>query len=274
MKKTSKWVSLASIAVLAMPMSAMAQDEDGAAADEAPAPLSDVWMVVVKPGMQAEFNAAMAEHIQFRKDAGESRSWQAYRVAVGHNMQPIQFRACCFEWADMDANLAEAEAGGIGAHFNENVAQYVDHFHHYIERFDWENSHWPDTGTSGPYYAVTTWDIKQGSGPETGDARRKMSQLALDEGWADEDNNWLWFFRAAGGSPVTALVSSYENYADMAPPEQSFYEFAVEKLGEVEADEMFGDFNKGFTGSDYTIWVLDEALSTPADEEGDGEADD
>ena len=269
MKKTNIWASLASLAIFALPAAAMAQDD---AAAEEPPPLTDVWVMVIKPGMEAEYNAAMAAHMQFRKDAGESRIWYAYRVAVGHNMKPILFRSCCYEWADQDAYEMENIEKGLNEDFNENVLQYVDHFHHYLEEFDWDNSHWPDSGTNGPYYGVTTWTNKQGRGPASGDAREKMSQLAKNEGWAKDDNNWLWIFRT-GGASITALVSSYENYADMAPPEESFYAFAVDKLGEVEADEMFGDFNGGFDDSDYTIWVLDEALSTPADEDDGDEGD-
>lgn len=268
MKRTSYLVSLASVVALMVPLSAIAQDED--AAEESPPPLTDVWMMVVKQGMAAEFNEAMAAHMQFRKDAGESSDWQAFRVAVGENMAPIQYRSCCFEWADMDARDAENDELGLSANFSENVAQYVDHFHHYFETFDWDNSHWPDDGTSGPYFGVTSWINKEGSGPASGQAMEKMSQLAITEGWANDDNNWLWISRI-GGDGVTAIVSSYENYADMAPEEQSFFEFTVEKLGEVEASEMFQAFGSGFEDSDYTIWELDESISTPADEEDDEE---
>ena len=156
---------------------------------------------------------------------------------------------------------------GLSANFQANVAQYVDHYHHYIETFDWEHSHWPDEGTSGPYYGVSTWTIKMGRGPEAAEARKQMSKLGIDEGWASEDNNWLWIFREAGGSAVTMVVSSYENYADMEPAEVSFYDFIVEQLGEDAANAMFADFESGHTDSDYTIWELDEALSTPVDEE-------
>lgn len=264
MIKISKWTSLASLAILALPLALTAQEEG---ADDAPAPLSDVWMIVVKSGMQAEFDAAMETHIRFRNDAGESRDWQGYRVAVGHNMAPIQMRSCCFNWADFDVHAAEITEKGLRADFTANVAPYVDHIHHYVESSDWENSHWPEEGTSGPYYAVTSWTIKQGRGPESSDAKGKMSQLAKEEGWASDDNNWLWLSRTAGGDAMTMLVSSYDNYADMEPPEQSFYEFVVEQIGEVEADEMFNDFGGGFDDSDYTIWVHDPGISTPADDD-------
>ncbi len=260
MKKSSSIASLAGIALLALPLSLLAQEE------EAPAPLSDVWWVIVKPGMDADFATAMATHMQFRADAGETRSWNAYRVAVGHHIAPIQFRACCSEWADLDTYEAEDEEKGLSANFNENVAQYVEHYHHYLEESDWDNSHWPDEGTSGPYYGVTSWTGKQGAGPASGEAKDKMSQLALNEGWANADNNWLWVERI-GGKDMIALVSSHENYADMAPPEQSFFEFATEKLGAEEAGAMFGAFSGGFSDSDYSIWVHDESLSTPSADE-------
>ena len=263
MRKTSYLVSLAGVAALMLPLSLLAQDEEAEA--EAPAPLSDVWIVVVKPGMETQFNDAMATHLQFRKDAGESRTWQAYRVAVGHNIAPIQYRSCCFNWADLDDHQAEDTEKGLSDNFQATVGQYIEHYHHYLEQTDWENSHWPETGTSGPYYGVTSWTNKQGRGPAASAAMEKMSQLAITEGWANDDNNWLWLSRI-GGDEMTAIASSYENYADMTPPEQSFFEYAVEQLGEEEAGEMFGEFGNGFDDSDYTIWVHDESISTPEDE--------
>jgi len=250
-------------AVLLLPLGLVAQ-EDGA--DEAPQPLSDVWMVVPKAGMGAEFAAAAAAEITAQAEAGSSRSWQAYRPVVGHNLNVVQYRHCCFDWADVDVLEAEDAELGLDESWGKNVGPFVEHYHHYYERSDWENSYWPDEGTSGPYYGVTSWSIKQGAGPAGGQAKEKMSQLALNEGWSDKDVNWLWLSRI-GGKPVTALVSSYENYADMAPPEQSFFEFASEKLGAEEAGAMFGDFANGFTDSNYTIWVYDESLSSPSADE-------
>lgn len=262
MKNTSFLASLAGLAIVTIPLGLSAQEDPG----DAPPPLSDVWVMVVKPGMNAEFDAAMAAHIRFRKNAGESRDWNAYRVAVGHNMKPIAFRSCCFDWADLDAHEAESDELGLVEHFGENVGQYVDHFHHYLEKSDWKNSHWPDEGTSGPYFGVTTWTVNQGSGPSASAAKDKMSQLALNEGWAKDDNNWLWFSREVGNAEIT-LVSSFENFADMAPDEQTFFEFAAENLGDEEAAAMFSDFGSGFEQSEYAIWKLDESLSTPRDDE-------
>jgi len=251
------------IAALLMPLGLLAQEEGE---DDAPAPLSSVWFMVPKKGMEAEFAAAAAAEVASRAEKGESREWQAYRVVVGHNMDAIQYRACCFNWADQDTHLAQEGDLGLPASWDANVGPFVDHYHHYFERNDWENSHWPETGTDGPLFGVTSWDVKQGAGPASGQAREKLSQVGITEGWASDSNNWLWLSRVGGASKVM-IVSSFENYADMEPPEQSFFEFLTETLGEEEAGALFAQFGSGFSSSDYTVWELDESLSTPSSDE-------
>jgi hypothetical protein len=248
---------------LIVPLSVTSQEEEAP-----PGPLMDVWMIVPKAGMDVQFGEAVAAHMQFRVDAGEERTWQGYRVAVGHTLNVIQFRSCCFEWAGLDANEAEDAELGLSENWNENVGQYVDHYHHYLETADWENSHWPfpDDATAGPYYGVTSWTDKQGRGPASNLARVKLSELAKEHGWADAGNEWLWLSREAG-KPMTMIVSSFANYAEMAPAEQSFFELLTDKIGEEEAGEIFSAFNSGFADSDYTVWVLDKAISTPESED-------
>ena len=263
MKKTSLIVSIAGVAALMLPFGLLADSHEGAMER---GPITDIWYVVPKRGMEAQFSEAMAAHMAFRAEAGESRDWQAYRVVVGHEINPIRFRACCFEWADLDAFQAEDEEKGLGANFNENVDQYVDHYHHYLERVDWENSHWPDGETDGPFYGVTSWTIKQGAGPGSEEARKKLSEVALHQGWAEAGHNWVWLTRI-GGKPVIQVVTSKANYADMAPTEPSFFKFVTEQLGADEAAAVFAQFGGGFTSSDYKIWRYDESLSSPSDDE-------
>jgi len=251
------------LAALMLPLGLIAQEEG---ADAAPPPLSSVWIIVPKNGMDAEFATAAAAEIKARADKGETREWLAYRQVVGDNLAAVQYRACCFEWADQDVHEAQDLELGLNESWNENVGEYVDHYHHYFERGDWENSHWPETGTSGPLYGVTTWTWKEGVGPGPGQAREKLSQIGITEGFVNDDNNWLWLSRI-GGEPKLVIVSSYENYADMEPPEQSFFEFVSEKLGEEEAGALFAQFGSGFASSDYTVWRHDEALSTPSSDE-------
>ena len=162
---------------------------------------------------------------------------------------------------------AESEEKEFDKHWSENVDQYVAHYHHYLETMDWENSHWPDgERTAGPYHGVTTWHYKMGAGSASSDAMKEISQLAKDVGWGD-DNEWLWHSRV-GGKPMLMIVNSNANYAEMAPPETSFFEVLTEHLGSKDdAQALFDKFGSGFTASSYTIWMHDPDLSDPREED-------
>jgi len=215
--------------------------------------------------MEADFAAAAAKHMAFRVKAGESRTWMVFRPVVGENLAVVQYRSCCFNYADLDANNAADAELGLNDDWNENVDQYVDHYHHYFDVADWENSHWPE-GSDGPYFAVTSWALKENVGPGPGEARKKFSQMAKKEGWAEGDHNWLWL-ESIGGKPRLTVVSSMDSLADLAPEDPSFFEFASEKMGSAEdAMAMFDQFGSGFANSDFTVWVYDEELSTPSDD--------
>lgn len=263
MKKLSVITTLIGAMALTLPLSLLAEHhEEGAAAPS----LSEVWIVMPKTGMEAEFEAALAADKAMRAKGKDARSWQVFNVVAGGNFGAVAFRACCFNWADQDAYEEQEEAKGFAAHWNENVHPYVARYQRHFETVDMENSHWPEGKTNGPYYGVTTWTLKEGAGPASEAAREKMSKLALEEGWAKDDNNWLWLSRDTGKAK-TMLVASYENYAAMQPPEQSFFEFANEKIGEEDAAAMFSDFGSGFSSSEYTIWVRNDELSAEVEDE-------
>lgn len=232
---------------------------------EAEPNLSSVWVFAPKQGMGAEFEAAVKEHVAFREANGDSRAWQMYSVAVGDKIGIYQVRACCFDWADQDAYVAENADKGFGAHFNETVGPYVDHTHHYFDENDWENSAWPDDLDGYQFYGVTTWTWKEDADPAVSEIRKEMSQMAIESGWGDE-NYWLWHTRV-GGKPILMIVSPYKNYADMAPPEKDFVEVLVEHSGKSaeEIGSMFQAFGSGFSSSEYTVWQHRPDLSLADD---------
>ncbi len=256
MRKVSVVLSLVGMATLTLPSFLWAEHHE-----EAPPTLSDVWLMEPKAGMEDEFFAAVAADKKFRDDAGDSRQWDVYTVEMGDHMGVVQFRACCFDWAGQDAYDVETKEKGFSDHWNENVHQFVDHYHHHLQQMDFENSHWPEGQEEGPLFGVTTWKVKGGSGPASSDARKKLSQLAIEGGWGSDSNNWLWHW-SLSGAPDLMLVSSYENFAAMADPEQSFMDFLSEEIGAEEAAELFKAFNSGLGESDYTVWRHQPELSS------------
>lgn len=263
MKKLSAILSLFAIASLLQPLVLLADAHEDAAA---PPPLSDVWVMQPKQGMEAEFAKAVAKHTEYRDKNGETRSWQVFDVEIGDKIGAVTIRSCCYNWADQDEYKALEAEKGFGEDWNKHVHQFVDHYHHYLEEVDYENSHWPEGTGNGPYYGVSTFTLKADSVGAFSRSVKKISEIAKD-GWANDENTWLWLSRIGGGDKV-ALVSSYESFAAMKEPEKSFFEFLTEKVGEEDAVAVMTEFNSGIASSDYTIWHLNGALSSdgPADE--------
>jgi len=229
--------------------------------------ISDVWIFAIKRGMEDEFTTAMKEHIAARKEMGEPRKWYGYRAEVGHHPGLIMYRSPSMSYADHDAYLA-SDFDAISEVFNENIDPLVDHYHHYIDTYDWEHSHWPDDETTqGPLFTEVQRKWKPGNGYASTQARQRMSKIALNDGWAEKGYEWLWVDRT-GGEPVQAIVFPRANYADMAPTGESFRAWLAEQVGsEEEADGIFKDWLSGFSATKVTIWRYDPAISTPSDDE-------
>lgn len=229
--------------------------------EEMPPPLSDVWVFAPKADMADEFYEAAEEYIAWRAEQGDSREWTAFTPVIGHEMNRVMFRTCCFDWADQDAYNKESADKEFGKKFNELMGPFVDHHHRYIERTDFENSHWTEEN-EGPYYGATTWYLNEEFTPQAFEARKKMSSIAKD-GWGSETNQWLWLSRI-GGASVLQVVVPYSDWADMKPPEVSFFEHVSSKLeSEEEVARLFSDFSAGKVKSDYTVWRVIPELSSP-----------
>ena len=234
--------------------------------EEGPGAISDVWVLALKRGMEIEFEAAMKEHIAARKEMGEERVWYAYRAEVGHHPGLIMYRSAPMSYADHDAFLAR-DSSAIDEAFSQNIDSLVDHYHHYIESYDWENSHWPDDDTTaGPLFTEVSRKWRPGGGIASNKARERMSQIAINDGWADKGYQWLWVDRT-GGAPTQSLVLPSANYAEMAPTGEEFGAWLAEQVGsEEEAADILNTWLSGFKAINVTIWRHDPGLSTPSDD--------
>jgi hypothetical protein len=253
---------LAMIAALALAIPAGLRAEH----HDMPKPLTDVWVVVPKQGMEAQFEAGLKAHVGIRAAGDDSREWNIYTPVIGDQINMYQIRSCCHDYADHDAYTTDESQQQFSAHWGENVHPYVDHYHHYLEVNDWKNSHMPEGAGPFKYYGVTTWTWKENAGPGPEQARAEMSQIALKDGWAEAGHHWLWLSRV-GGKPMLMLVSPFENYADMAPDDPNFNQFMIDKMGSEEAvAALFDKFSSGFAGSSYTVWTEREDMA-PAEQE-------
>lgn len=250
MQRQKSLTALVALSLLFASVSAHAQDES-------PPNVADLWVVTVDYANAAAFEEAFKTHGVARKEAGDPRSWQVYTAAAGGELNTYSIYSCCFKWADADAYDEWTLDSGIMGHWNEQVAQYVDDYRHQFQVVDLDNSNWPDDASAYNYFGVTSWQPKPGAENSRQAALKAFTAVAKENGWS---RPWSWSY-GVGGDAEMILVSPYVNYADMEPPEQSFFEFVAEHLGAEEAARLFGDFGNSFWSSEYTIYLLRRDLS-------------
>jgi hypothetical protein len=233
------------------------------AQDESPPNVADLWIITVDdfPNSTA-FEVAFKTHLAARKEAGDPRNWQTYTVVAGGEMDTYGVHYCCFKWADADAYAEWTQSSGILDHWNEHVAQYVDNYSHQFQYFDFDNSTWSGDPTDYRYFGVTSWRLKPGMAGIRQAAIKALSDVGKANEWGI---SWSWT-SPVGGDAVLSLVTPYADFAAMEPPEQSFYEMAVEHLGAEETAQLFNDFGSTFWSSEYAIFERRPDLSM-----GDGE---
>lgn len=236
------------------------------AAEDPPPPLAEMWLATPKEGHGDEFFEALEAHMAFRKEHGDPRSWQVYTPLLGEDLDRVAIRFCCFEWADQDAySLWNDENENVGEHFNENVAPHAAHWAHYLEQVGWKNSHWVEDGDPYRFYAVTEFNLWPGHGADFDAARDKMSQIALNQGWATDDRAWLWT-TTIGGGPQEGIVIPYRNYAEMDRDEDSFFRFLAKHMGDDAAADLLKQFSSAAKSSNYQIWEHQEKYSMSHDD--------
>jgi hypothetical protein len=225
-------------------------------------PLVEMWVMVPKAGHSQELTEALKKHMAFRSEQGDPRNWNTYTPLLGDELDRVAVRSCCHNWADIDAYAEWSRAQpAVGAHFNEHVAPHVESYGHYFEEIDWAGSHWNDKASAYKYFAVTEFALKAGHAAEFHAARDKMSQIAINQGWANDERSWIWS-TTIGGKPRVSVVVPHENFASMADTGEGFMDFLARNLGSQEAAaELLKQFSAATWGSDYQVWVHRDELS-------------
>ena len=91
-----------------------------------------------------------------------------------------------------------------------------------------------------------------------------MSQIAINQGWANTDRSWIWATNI-GGKPLVSVIVPYQNFAAMGNAGEGFSDFLAQQLGSADAAaELMDQFSGSTSGSDYQVWVHEESLSMPA----------
>ena len=226
-----------------------------AAAADAPPPLSEEWEFTIKEGQMQPFLAAVKEHVAVRREHNDPYEWNVYVARLGNDMNKVAIRHCCINWSDVDSyEKWSSDNPEVNQHWFETAAPHVEETYHFFEENDWANSHWNEE--AGPYrlFGVTEFKLKTGHSEDFDQARDKMSQIAINQGWTDNNRSWLWA-QSIGGAPREFLVVPYKKWADLAGGDQSFFEFLTEHMGsEQAAGDLLKQFETSTRGSSFQVW--------------------
>jgi hypothetical protein len=232
-----------------------------AIADDSPPPLAEIWLITPKAGHQAEFMKALVEHMAFRSSHGDPRAWETYTPVLGKDLNRVGIRYCCFNWADQDS-YEEWAAGAteIRQNMEKTLEPHIEKSEHYLESLDWGNSHWVEADKPYRFYAVTEYTIKPGHAMAFDAARDKISQIALNQGWATDNHPWLWA-STIGGEPVESIIIPHVNYASFERSGESFLTFLSRHMSADDAAALLSEFANASSSMNFQIWEHQENLS-------------
>jgi len=229
-----------------------------AASADAPASLADVWKMVPNDGQTEKFEAAFQKHLKFRIKQQDPRQWQTYKPVIGSDLTFYIIRSCCFNWSDLDSYQQWSEQAKVMEHWNNHVAPFVHRYEHYFSELDFANSHWPEENHDFRYFAVTEYRAKMGKNASITEGKRSLSAYAKAMKWPFY---WSWG-EQVGGKGGLSLVVPYKSYADMAPPEVSFYQAIANHLKDDEKTQtLFSQWSSNFKATHYTVYEMRADLS-------------
>ncbi len=235
-------------------------------AQDTPGNLAELWLVTVQSGHQAEFESGLKEHMQLRVQHKDPQNWQVFVPVTGDRLTTYVIRSCCFSWTEKDAFVVwDQNNPAVMEQWFTKQDPHTAGYAHYFNEIDGDNSHWADNPTAPPMVGVSDYMVRPDQSMDFEKARKQLSQVALNQGWAEQGYHWAWLSRI-GGKPMTSLVVPYENYAAMQMPAQTFSDFLVEKMGQEEAMALMSQFSGSTHSSHYTVYQHRPDLSMPAPE--------
>ncbi|MDX1556280.1 MAG: hypothetical protein R3212_09660 [Xanthomonadales bacterium] len=259
MIKLSTFCIRATLSALVFAIATPAMAQDGP-----PGNVAEMWTVYVDFANQPAFEEAVKGYMALAKEMNAPQHWEAYKKNTGDDFDAYYFRTCCFSWADRDAIDAWHEANpALQENWNANAHPHVSGYEHDFETIDFENSHWPEDMAEPKFVGVTTHKLKSGSGQQFNAVKDELSQIAKNHGWSEQGHEWAWV-ESVNGKYSVSLAIPHMDYADMADPDPSFFEFLSGHLGSDEAAAAkFEAFSSAIEGSYYEIYTHYPDLSTP-----------
>ncbi len=198
--------------------------------------LNQVFYLTPKAGMVTQFETALKQHAQWRKDNGDPWTWQVGQVINGQNTGEYIVISSGHKWSDFDDYNDFGPKGS--QHYTANVAPLVESVTSAITATDttivrgWEGEY--------PLRQVIYWKLAPGKTQQFAEAAGKYHKAFTEK---DYPNRYAIIWNVNGGDYDVLVVLPYENWAAFEGPDTQMVEVLQEVYGEKEAKviaEAFG----------------------------------
>ena len=220
--------------------------------------IAQAYVHTVQPEMIAQFEEAVKQHGQWRKQNNDPWEWVWYQVVNGDGLGRYMVRSGNHRWGDLDARFAWDDSVGAGRHFQATVGPYFESEDSSITQRDGALSRPLDDYSAITLFAVTEFDVRL-----MGQFREAITKIGegLDRG------NWgrayMWEMVANGGTTDAVLVIPAENWGELAPPAKPLPMVLAEVYGEHEANELLQQFERSIRSQNSYTHRVRRDLSSP-----------
>jgi hypothetical protein len=219
--------------------------------------LARLYFVDVKSGHEAEFEAALKKHVQWRKQAGDPWTWYVSQVVNGKNLGDFVIRSGGHTWADFDSYSEFLLKGSI--EFNKTVGPHIESISSLITAVDTNNINWYPEPDEVNLLRVITYHLKPGQGKAFRDVANKMG-AAIREHKREAYFAHAWSVNGSYG-PAVSLILPYKNWAGMQGPEESFGDFLARVMGSEEVEKLFEKMSSTYRSRTSRILQVRRDLS-------------
>ena len=212
--------------------------------------IARIYFLTPKQGMGPQFEAALAEHAEWRRQNNDPWTWIIHEVENGDDLGMFIARSGDHTWADLDAY--ESGFGPRGSeHFFATVGPYMESARSTIGAVDTTNVRWPENARDVNLLQITVYNLKPNQGQRFFEAVGQIHKAIIQTNYPVH-----YAFESVvngGRSGRIVLVLPRKNWADFQGPQQPMAAMLAGVYGQEKVPQIFEDFASTYETAESMI---------------------
>ncbi len=189
--------------------------------------LAQLFFNKVKPGAQAQYEAARMRHMQWHKSKGDTWTWLTWEVLTGDNTGTYAVGSFGHAFKDFDGR-ADFEAAD-GADSAMNMGPFLESSRQSLYLFRPEMSAPLTAEAPARFSQITHFHLKPEGVPDFVESVKKVLEAAKKTNYPIRPH-WYQLF-SGGMGPEFVLANGRNSWAELQPPDKTLDAMVEEALG-------------------------------------------